>query len=373
MSQPQRSGLGLALATMFAALLAFLLAALLPTLAHAQPTNAAPATLSSAIGQWLHIPLAQPDPSLCPSSATPPSLSLRLNGLDTGLQAIGCDATPDQPSVTFRLSPDTAGGNSSVDAAWQAILHNPWHTDQGHFVRSFELKLLKADGTPVQKSQTLLLTLVTPARLYAALGLIAAVWLILFQAGHRTNMLRDSNSTASGLARPYSLARVQMAWWFALVFAAYVLLWTLTRDWVALTPTTLALLGISGATGLAASGIDQSANGAAGTPRTVPASAGFFADILTDVNGITLARLQMLLWNVTLGLVFVGQVFADLRIPDLDTSTLGLLGLSAGAYVGFKVPERQVTGDSASPAATPVANDDPKAAYGTESSPVTSS
>lgn len=102
------------------------------------------------------IPLVQPDPALCPSNATPPALSLRLNGLDTGLQAVGCDATPDQPSVTFRLSPDTAGGNASIDAAWQAILHNPWQTDRGHFVRSFELKLLKADGTPVQKSQTLL-------------------------------------------------------------------------------------------------------------------------------------------------------------------------------------------------------------------------
>jgi hypothetical protein len=373
MSQPQQPGLGLALATLFAALLAFLLATLLPNLAHAEPANAAPAPLSGSIGQWLHIPLTQPDPSLCPSSGTAPALSLRLNGLDTGLQAVGCDATAEKPSVIFRLSPDTAGNNATIDAAWQAILHNPWHTDQGHFVRSFELKLLKADGTLVQKSQTLLLTLVTPARLYAAFGLIAAVWLILFQAGRRSTMLRDSNSSASGLARPYSLARVQMAWWFALIFAAYVLLWTLTRDWVALAPSTLILLGISGATSLAAGGIDQSPSGTAGTPRTVPASAGFFADILTDVNGITLARLQMLLWNVTLGLVFVGRIFADLRIPDLDASTLGLLGLSAGAYVGFKVPEKQ-TADAtdspasviASPAAQPVDNSDPKAAYGTE-------
>jgi hypothetical protein len=366
MSHSRKLGFGLALTTFLAALLAFLLAALLPSLAHAQPANTTAVPLSAGIGQWLTIPLTQPDPALCASSGTPPALSLRLNGLDTGLPAVGCDGTADHPSVTYRLSPQTAGGNSGVDAAWQAILHNPWHTDQGHFVRSFELKLLKSDGTAVQKSQTLLLTLVTPQRLYAALALIAAVWLLLCLAGRRSSLLRDSNSNASGLARPYSLARVQMAWWFALVFAAYVLIWTLTRDWVPLTSTTLALLGISGATGLAASGIDQSAGGA-GTPRTVPASAGFFTDILTDVNGITLARLQLLLWNVTLGLVFLSQVFADLRVPDFDTSTLGLLGLSAGAYVGFKVPEQQAaagtTGSSAAPA---VDNSDPKAAYGTE-------
>jgi hypothetical protein len=35
---------------------------------------------------------------------------------------------------------------------------------------------------------------------------------------------------------------------------------------------------------------------------------------------------------------FLGRVFTDTILPEFDSTTLGLLGLSASAYLGLKVP-----------------------------------
>lgn len=324
-----------------------------------------PAPLQASVGGLLTLPLQHPNQALCGSSTTPSPLRLHLSGFATGLTPVGCDASSDRPSVTFRLSPETAGSNPVADSGWEMILRNPWSTHRAQFVRQFDASLLNAEGAAIQPSQPLQLTLVTPGRLAFGLLLIAGAWALLFHYGRRSSMLRDSNSTASDLARPYSLSRVQMAWWFGLVFTAYVFIWVMIRDWVALTPSTLGLLGISGATSLIATGIDQPGSG---KPRTVDGTAGFCRDILTDVNGITLARLQMVIWNLALGGLFLGQVVANLRIPELDSSTLALLGLSASAYVGFKLPEQQTPASGATEGSQPEAPpslpaDDPKAGY----------
>ena len=266
--------------------------------------------------------------------ATVDSTQLLLNGLDTGLRPLGCD--PSNNTLTYRLARRDAQGN--VDTAWSVILRNPWNTPKGDFVRSFQLTLAKPDAkgamTPLY-SKPMQLTIVRKGWLAVGFVLIALAWIGVVVAGQRSGMLRDANSTAVGTARPYSLARVQMAWWFALVIGAYVLLWALTDDLAQLNSSVLALLGISGATGLSAAGIDSANN------RQVPQTSNFFVDVLTDVNGITLARLQLLLWNLVLGVVFVARVFTDLEMPSFDATTLGLIGLSGGAYVGFKVPEKQ--------------------------------
>lgn len=266
--------------------------------------------------------------------ATVGSTQLLLDGLDTGLRPLGCD--PSNKSLTYRLARRDAQGD--VDAAWSVFLRNPWNTPKGDFVRRFQLTIAKPDAKGVMTSiysKTVQLTIVRKSWLALGFVLIALAWIAVVVAGKRSGMLRDANSTAAGTARPYSLARVQMAWWFALVIGAYVFLWVLTDDLAQFNTSVLALLGISGATGLSAAGIDSASN------RQVPQTSHFLLDILTDVNGITLARLQLLMWNLVLGVVFVTRVFTDLEMPSFDATTLGLIGLSGGAYVGFKVPEKQ--------------------------------
>jgi hypothetical protein len=71
-----------------------------------------------------------------------------------------------------------------------------------------------------------------------------------------------------------------------------------------------------------------------------PVSEGFIKDLLTDANGISFHRFQMLAWTIILGFVFCLEVYKTLRMPEFSTTLLSLMGISAGTYLGFKIPER---------------------------------
>ncbi len=49
----------------------------------------------------------------------------------------------------------------------------------------------------------------------------------------------------------------------------------------------------------------------------------------------------MLLWTVSLGLVFIVGVYQKLAMPEFDATLLALMGISSGVYLGFKIPEKQ--------------------------------
>lgn len=68
-------------------------------------------------------------------------------------------------------------------------------------------------------------------------------------------------------------------------------------------------------------------------------SENFLQDILSDVNGVNFHRFQMMAWTVVLGIIFVGQVYRDLAMPQFSDTLLGLMGISAGTYLGLKIPE----------------------------------
>ena len=72
-----------------------------------------------------------------------------------------------------------------------------------------------------------------------------------------------------------------------------------------------------------------------------PVSESFWKDILTDVNGITLHRFQIVIWTFILGSLFVYSVYRDLAMPEFNGTLLALMGISSGTYLGFKIPERQ--------------------------------
>ena len=47
----------------------------------------------------------------------------------------------------------------------------------------------------------------------------------------------------------------------------------------------------------------------------------------------------MLVWTVVVFFVFWGAVWNKLALPEFDNTLLALMGISAGAYLGFKFPE----------------------------------
>jgi hypothetical protein len=194
---------------------------------------------------------------------------------------------------------------------------------------------------------------------------------------------------------PYSLGLVQMAFWFYLVVAAYVYISVSMRQIHVPMGAVLGLLGISSTTGLAAVAVDKQKSASAqdqksallaeqnvltaevtalnakanapGSPEataltnktarlgeikdrltqlasTTPAtSKGFIEDILNDGDGFSFHRFQIAIWTIVLGVAFIWSVFRNMAMPEFDASLLILMGISAGTYIGFKVPEKLKT------------------------------
>lgn len=78
---------------------------------------------------------------------------------------------------------------------------------------------------------------------------------------------------------------------------------------------------------------------AADAPPTV--SQGFLRDILSDGSGYSFHRFQIFAWTIILGIIFLSSVYNGLAMPEFSPTLLGLMGLSAGTYIGFKFPENK--------------------------------
>jgi hypothetical protein len=78
------------------------------------------------------------------------------------------------------------------------------------------------------------------------------------------------------------------------------------------------------------------------TPTTtVGASQGLLRDILRDGSGYSFHRFQIFAWSIVLGIIFLSAVYNSLAMPEFSTTLLGLMGISSGTYIGFKIPEQK--------------------------------
>lgn len=215
-----------------------------------------------------------------------------------------------------------------------------------------------------------------PETIGFVIGYIAVI-VVLFWFASTSDMLRDNEpqdfggiiigpNETNNLRRPFSLAQSQMAWWFAIVLAGYLFLFLTTGDIPSLNGQALTLMGIGTGTALGATLVEQNkANkkldrfkglltqiSANPTPDNVAelrsearklaqdlSSENFLSDILTDINGISLHRFQALVWTIALGAIFIIEVVVKKKMPEFDSYTLGILGISSGTYLGFKIPE----------------------------------
>ena len=82
-----------------------------------------------------------------------------------------------------------------------------------------------------------------------------------------------------------------------------------------------------------------------------PAWKGPLYDLLSEKDAATglvsFHRFQIFVWTIVLGIMFVANVYNQLAMPQFSATLLGLLGISAGTYVGFKIPESNKTKESA--------------------------
>ena len=168
-------------------------------------------------------------------------------------------------------------------------------------------------------------------------GFTLAVFIYLART---TNLIRDPSSTIEPrTARPYSLGRAQMAFWFLLIFVCYVSLWLVTGDYdtIGRSQFVLALISCLTAVGSRVVSIGPP-EGGDDVPRR---SRGLFIDLLSDSNGVRIHRFQLCAWTLLLGLIFAAIVYDDLAMPNFGDNLLALIGISAAAHVGFTYLEQE--------------------------------
>ena len=330
------------------------------------------------------------------------------------------------------------GNKDDNSKAWDSLFSTP---PKGVGQRSpVRVTIGPETGAPFESSRTATICPINPEWFW--LWVLFSVLLLggICALAFWTDLLRDSgDQPKDGKRKPYSLARCQMAFWFFLIVVAYLFIYATAGATDTVTPSVLALMGISAGTGLAAVAVDNSKRAQAQTeldkltneqaklqgqkdaatvaarlnelpgliatqqasvnsadnskrvqaqaeldklqaeqaklqgqqqaaavpggatfppeslqrlndlPRLIAAlqaivdpKAGswFIQDILSDADAISFHRLQIAVWTVVLGIIFGVSVYHVLSMPTFSATLLGLLGISGGTYIGFKIPEQ---------------------------------
>jgi hypothetical protein len=91
-----------------------------------------------------------------------------------------------------------------------------------------------------------------------ALVVVLVTLALLVWLARNTHIIREPGPRPTGgKLRPYNLGRTQMAFWFFLVYASYVVIWLITDALDTITPSLLGLMGISAGTALSEAMIDS--------------------------------------------------------------------------------------------------------------------
>ena len=256
----------------------------------------------------------------------------------------------------------------------------------GKPVRDVDLSIGWEDSSPIKTIVTKSLVLYREYAFSWIIGLLLMFIVAFVAIAWTTNVLRDRAMTPRmNERRMFSMGRTQMAWWFVLVFAAVTIVTTVTGELPLLPLSILTLLGIASGTALGAGAIDaqktedpiakdyteladqrdnlrKSIDDLKKTNPNDPViqqqetqvttiemklkeiaphlfSNGFLNDILSDNCGIEFHRLQVFVWTIFLGIIFLNSVVGQLTLKDFDSTMLALMGISSGTYLGFKLKE----------------------------------
>lgn len=302
--------------------------------------------------------------------------------------------------------------------AWAQILSHP------QFSRRIKVSVGFENGTemttfvlPNAKSSEndCVFIVIPPLSFWLGVVIILGALAIFIHLARWTDIVRETDSPLRPDKRfPYSLSRMQMAFWFFLVIGAFFFLWVIIGDTDTLNPSVLGLIGISAGTALGAAFANSAkppaadadsdlpavnlsqprpkirieigrliaaakeelkaieterakidpgaleklaANADAQAKKTQhitdlqrqldyfqwPAWKGLMYDLLAENNVVAFHRFQIFVWTIVLGIMFVANVYNELAMPQFSATLLGLLGISAGTYVGFKIPETSKT------------------------------
>lgn len=249
----------------------------------------------------------------------------------------------------------TLARTADNDAAWRRLLSSEHGSAQVPFaVGLSDLSATSEANRFRLKFQALGTWRLVPSTLLVALAVLA---LIAVSRGVLTD---------AGLGTSLSLGRCQMFVWTSLIVFGFLTIWVRTGATDTITSQSLVLLGISAATALGSVVVDSKKNGAAlasiaearaardanALKSAIDASAfrrrahdlAIWEDLLKDANGWSLYRLQVVVWTIVFGVLYLYGVIQELAMPQFSDTILALMGVSGGVYVGFKLPEAEKGG-----------------------------
>ena len=266
------------------------------------------------------------------------NIVLFINGMPIkGLKPESCDKTQGHVRYLLHRTDDS-------EDVWHKLLGSP-----RHYANPVSLSV-GADPQFSVRSEVAEFYLEAVPRGWFFLFIVLAVVFAFFIVTlcRRTSIIRSGHATVPPHQRPYSLSLFQMVFWFFLVIVAYVFMWLINDELDTITESVLALIGIGAATAIGSTMIDKNKTQTA--PEAADVSRGFVKDVLSDADGISLHRFQMFVWTLVLGVIFVASVYETLSMPEFSTTLLGLMGISSGTYLGFKVPEKNAPDAPSGPA-----------------------
>lgn len=241
-----------------------------------------------------------------------------------------------QNKLQFHLS-----HNQTDLPVWLTLFHHPG------MQRPVEFSIGVEDQNPFETvfdyDHPLSLTVI-PRRLgIIALGVMLAVFSIVIGLMITTNIIRASGAKLPHGKRPYELGRFLTLFWTAIIATCYFAVWLITGD-SNLPATALALTGFSSVVALTGyltrSEPDEASDDSTASVPAAGASANFLTDVLSDSNGYSFHRFQLLMWNVLLGCMFVSLVWENLALPAFSQSLIALMGISASIHLSFEVLDR---------------------------------
>lgn len=241
------------------------------------------------------------------------------------------DLSQDQVRFHLHRTPDTK-------RVWDDLFHEPVLTRT--VAVSVGLEDQVVFDTAFDYEHEVPLTVIPMTWGVVSLLVVVFTFTVFIYLARTTNLIRDPSSIIEPrTARPYSLGRAQMAFWFLLIFVCYVSLWLVTGDYdtIGHSQFVLALISCLTAVGSRVVSIGPTEN-IDDAPRR---SKGLFIDLLSDSNGVRLHRFQLCAWTLLLGLIFAAIVYDDLVMPNFGDSLLTLVGISAATHVGFTYLEQE--------------------------------
>jgi len=250
------------------------------------------------------------------------ALVLFLDGMPLkGIQPDSCDKISGH--VRYRLE-----RTPKDDSAWHELLGSP--TD---FTRNVSVSIGSTSSFSALSSVTNFQLEVIPRTPFHVYLILLIVTLIAFvYLCTHTTVIRGGDASQELAVRPYSLSLFQMAFWFFLVIAAYVFIWLICDELNTITDSVLGLIGIGAATAVGAKIVNDRSTGSDAPLVT----RGFVSDVISDANGVSIHRLQMFVWTIVLGVIFLASVYNDLAMTEFSATLLGLMGISSGTYLGVK-------------------------------------